>query len=126
LLRLGLAEPLVSVICEVYNANRRRLLLLRGSLGISAPSYRDLSWRLEMELARRNQQAVAAPRYLLRLDLINNAQRAQGCVEGGIGIGGSVHLQAGLPAMRLLEAELQIAMDEVNNVHCQRIHRYIA
>jgi hypothetical protein len=75
-----------------------------------------------MELGRRNTQAVALPVYLLRLDLANNAH-AQRTQTHGIG---SLHLQAGLPAMRLLEAELQRAVDEGNNVHSHRFNRYIS
>lgn len=33
--------------------NRRRILSLKGSLGVSAFSYQNLSWRLEVEVTTK-------------------------------------------------------------------------
>ena len=38
----------------------------------------------------------------------------------------SVHLQADYAHMKLLQTELQRALDEMSGVHCQRISRYIS
>lgn len=84
---------------------------------------------------------TSEPRYLLRVDLINKAAAAAGTGAGstteGIAERGvdtykvtekyrSCHLQADHATMKLLEQELQRAVDEVNSVHCQRISRYMS
>ncbi len=79
---------------------------------------------------------ISEPRYLLRVDLVNKAA-AEGA--GTLGEGKedthsiydkekyrSHHLQADHATMKLLEQELQRAVDEVNSVHCQRISRYMS
>ena len=50
LLQLGLSEAIVSAFCEVFHGNRRRILALKGALGVSAFSYHNLSWRLDVEV----------------------------------------------------------------------------
>jgi len=83
------------------------------------------------------------PRYLLRLDLVdyscckdvdayavpagensNNSSRGEG-VSQQLAMQNH-HLQADYATMKLLQNELQKALDEMNSVHCQRISRYIS
>ena len=115
---------------------------------MSAFSYLNLSWRLEVEvlnrgtlslslfifytccccllqLAKRSMQVVSEPRYLLRLDLANNSAGPAEITAGAVKHQ-SHHLQADHASMKLLEQELQRAVDEVNSVHCQRINRYMS
>lgn len=95
------------------------------------------------QLAKRSLQVTSEPRYLLRVDLVNKAaegsQERAGTLEerrdekhsSSSGSKGgekyrSHHLQADHATMKLLEQELQRAVDEVNSVHCQRISRYMS
>ncbi len=85
---------------------------------------------------------TSEPRYLLRVDLVNKAaaEGAGTLAEGKEDTHSdndndngkakekyrSHHLQADHATMKLLEQELQRAVDEVNSVHCQRISRYMS
>lgn len=66
---------------------------------------------------------MSDPKYLLRLDLVNNA--ASDLHSRG-DRNRSYHLQADHANMKLLELELQRAVDEANSVHAQRINRYLS
>lgn len=130
LLQLGVPLSVAEVFCEVFYSNRRLFLKLKGCLGVSEFSYYNLSWRLDVELAKRNLSVTSDPKYLLRLDLINHA--ADTAVVNRDDTAQpikpeyhSVLLQADYANMKLLQSELQRALDEMNNVHCQRISRYI-
>lgn len=37
----------------------------------NCPSYYDLTWRLDVELARRNARDICEPIYMIKLDLVN-------------------------------------------------------
>jgi hypothetical protein len=85
------------------------------------------------QLAKRNMHVMSEPKYLVRLDLVNNAIAAdegsstsRSAVIASANKYQSYHLQADHAAMKLLEQELQRAVDEVNSVHCQRINRYLS
>mmetsp|Transcript_28131 Transcript_28131/g.47311 ORF Transcript_28131/g.47311 Transcript_28131/m.47311 type:complete len:242 (-) Transcript_28131:30-755(-) len=146
LIQLGLSEEVIFAVCQVYYGNKRRMLLLRGSLGISALSYQNLVWRLDVELARRNSHVLSNPKYLLRLDLVNHSISPPNITTSSTGNNNndndnnnsnsissdssgryvSHHLQCDFGNLKLLETELQRAVDEVNHVHSQRICRYIS
>jgi hypothetical protein len=82
-------------------------------------------------LSKRSLHATSEPKYLLRLDLVNNAFSAEEDTQHSSSAAGdrkyrSFHLQSDHANMKLLEQELQRAVDEANNVHCQRINRYLS
>eukprot|EP01034_Spumella_vulgaris_P022772 gene22772-28934_t len=60
------------------------------------------------------------PKFLLRLDLVNNAD------PNDLTRSASHHLEADYSGMKLLQSELGRAVEEFNSTHCQRINRYIA
>jgi hypothetical protein len=69
LLKLGLPEGFIDSFCTFYKINKRRFMVLKDSLSLSAPRYRDLSWRLDMEIGRRSIANITEPTYMVRLDL---------------------------------------------------------
>lgn len=90
------------------------------------------------QLARRSIRALNEPRYLLRLDLVDHScsiDRDASTASAGdnkkaapqqLAMQKSHHLQADYATMKMLQNELQKALDEMNSVHCQRISRYIS
>ena len=90
------------------------------------------------QLARRSIRALNEPRYLLRLDLVDHScsiDRDSSAASAGdnkkaapqqLAMQKSHHLQADYATMKMLQNELQKALDEMNSVHCQRISRYIS
>jgi hypothetical protein len=85
-------------------------------------------------------EVMSEPKYMLRLDLVNNATATAGGSDASssspsaaactAGVTAkqlvSYHLQADHANMKQLEAELQRAVDEVGSVHGQRIIRYMS
>lgn len=72
---------------------------------------------------------MSEPKYLLRLDLADGAASSvpsSASVSASAGSVHSCHLQADHATMKLLEQELQRAVDEINSVHVQRINRYMS
>ncbi len=85
-------------------------------------SYGNLSWRLDVILAQRSLLSTTEPTYQVKLDLINhhtqsNDQQKQQETH---------HLQCNYANLKLLQTELQRAIDEHAGVHSQRISRYIS
>lgn len=82
------------------------------------------------QLSKRSLHVTSNPRYLLRLDLVNNTCAAATEVDSRLldtdTTFKSIHLQADHANMKRLECELQRAVDEANTVHCQRINRYLS
>jgi uncharacterized protein YjbK len=64
LMHLGLKEELATAFCLVFHSLRRRIALMKGSLGISSYSYCNLSWRLEVEVGK-NEHGSASIAYFL-------------------------------------------------------------
>jgi len=80
--------------------------------------YKDLSWRLDTELARRNISSKTEPKYMLRLDVYDGGSEDKPRVK-------SMHLQADFANMKRLQTELQRALAELGAPHAQRLTRYI-
>jgi hypothetical protein len=110
--QMGMDGRLAEEFSKCYQVNRRSLNAVKGSLSISSQRYKDMTWRLDVELARRNVAQMQEPKYQIRLDL------SGGEVD-------SLHLQADYANMKKMQQELQMAIDEQSNTHCQRLARYI-
>jgi hypothetical protein len=60
---------------------------------------------------------------MIRLDLVNNSALEQsGSLDDK---SKSFHLESDYANMKLLQIELQKAVDEYSSVHCQRLNKYI-
>ena len=47
---VNISETFAAVFARLFFENRRRLAALKGSLSVAATRYKDLSWRLDMEV----------------------------------------------------------------------------
>jgi COMM domain containing 2 len=118
--QVGMREVIVPVFSKCFADNKRRLHALKGPLGLDTWSYHSLAWRLEVEVAKRSLHVTTQPSFQIRLDLVNNAttvntKRFQ-----------SHNLQCDFANLKMLQSELQRAVDEHTGVHSQRISRYIS
>jgi hypothetical protein len=113
--QLKFPEVLIDIFMKVYKENKTRIANLKGSLALSNQRYKDLTWRLDVELARRNMHVVTEPKFMLRLDVTKQDTRLEE----------SYHLQADYANMKRLNTELSRALKEAETVHCQRLSRYI-
>ncbi|RYH31672.1 hypothetical protein EON65_02160 [archaeon] len=71
-------------------------------------------------MGRRSLLSIMEPMFQLRLDLANNAAVQSERSER------SHHIQADYANLKLLQTELQRAVDEYAGVHNQRVSRYIS
>lgn len=78
LMKLGLPENFVSSFMTFYRINKRRFTVLKDSLALSAPRYRDMAWRLDMDIGRRSIANIADPTFMLRLDLAGVSEGTDG------------------------------------------------
>jgi len=79
LLKVGLPEDFVSPFCKFFRDHRLRLVALKKTLNIHVPQYKDLAWRLDVELARRNLKVMTEPKFMIRLDL-NTSTASSSCL----------------------------------------------
>mmetsp|Transcript_15412 Transcript_15412/g.23245 ORF Transcript_15412/g.23245 Transcript_15412/m.23245 type:complete len:212 (-) Transcript_15412:103-738(-) len=118
--QVGVPSELADKFSTCYRNNKRSLGALKSVLDISHPRFTNLSWRVDMELARRNLSVTTTPKFQLRLDLQlpTGSETESRSIE-------SMHLQSDYANMKRLQKELQLAVDELGSTHCQRITRYI-
>lgn len=100
-------------------------------------AYFNISWRLDiavsvynystvyeilntlvLQLARRNMNSITKPKFAILLELKERKDDGDDVFE-------SLHLQADFANMKMIQQELQKAIDEYNGVHCQRMRKYI-
>lgn len=95
---------------------------IKGALDIAHQRFEHLSWRLDMELARRNVQGMTEPKFQLRLDVRTPQSSSSSSSSSTIE---SIHLQSDYANLKRVQDELQLAVSEHSSTHCQRIARYI-
>lgn len=110
-----------SILYQVFRDSRQRLKALKGPLGIDTLSYKDFHWRLDIELSKRSLTQTTEPSYQIRLDLENTTISHDDPSRTKV-----YHLQTDYANLKLLQQELQRAIDENAGVHSQRISRYIS
>ena len=129
-----LSHSQLSAFLQVFTLRRTRLTGLKSSLGLPCPSYKHLSWRLDVELARRNDLSRMQPEYLLSLEVedrslgsVFSTSMSQGsAAQPTSSRTRSYRLKASYTAMTAVLSALQAAVDEMKGVHCQRLQRYLS
>ena len=125
----GLPANMIEVITTSFQKNNARFQSIKSNLIFSSNKYIDLTWRLDMELARRNSTIVTEPKFQLRLDVeeanSNNNDQVTSSFTSSNGIK-SYHLQADYANLKRLQVELQKAISEVEGTHTLRIQKYLS
>ena len=65
----NLSSELVETFSLVYKEHKRKFVELKNMLAISHRKYNNLTWRLDVELARRSMHVMTEPKYMIRLDI---------------------------------------------------------
>jgi len=65
----NLSSELVETFSLVYKEHKRKFVELKNRLAISHRKYNNLTWRLDVELARRSMHVMTEPKYMIRLDI---------------------------------------------------------
>jgi hypothetical protein len=58
-------------LLQIAEDNKWKIAQFENEFSLN-PNYYDLTWRLDVEVARRNARNVLDPRYMLRLDLLSS------------------------------------------------------
>jgi hypothetical protein len=120
LAQTGLSGELVEALSKSFKRNQPKFATVKNALSVSKRRYVDMSWRLDMELARRTMTVMTDPKYLIRLD-VNEPIAGSSAYELK-----SYHLQADYANMKRMQTELQRAVDDLNGTHSSRMMRYIS
>ncbi|KAI9984149.1 hypothetical protein PInf_005442 [Phytophthora infestans] len=117
---MTLPEQHIDVLVQLYSAhgNDIRECVSREN-GTSVPRYRNLEWRIDVELGTRFHRNKPKPIVTLRLD---TATQANSTTMPQVH---STRLRVDYDGLKLMQRQLETALKEVDSVHCSRIQRYM-
>ncbi|ETI42547.1 hypothetical protein F441_12346 [Phytophthora nicotianae CJ01A1] len=117
---MTLPEHHVEVLTQLYGAHGTdiRECVSRDN-GISVPHYRNLEWRIDLELGTRFHRNKPKPIVTLSLDTATQANSST------VPQTQSTCLRVDYDGLKLMQRQLEIALKEADSVHCSRIQRYM-
>ena len=116
----GIISPLLEALTEAFRENQLKFTSIKKRLLVSHRRYVNLTWRIDVEVARRNMNKVVEPRYLLRVDVDESTlPSSKASVR-------SYNLQADYANLKKMQLELQRAVDEQGGAHSQRVQKYLS
>nr|XP_009664219.1 PREDICTED: COMM domain-containing protein 2 [Struthio camelus australis] len=108
---LGFSDELNKLLLQLYLDNRKEIRSILSELAPKLPSYHNLEWRLDVQLASRSLRQQIKPAVTLKLHLNQNGdQTAQ-------------VLQTDPSTLLHLIQQLERALGEMKTNHCRRIVR---
>ncbi|XP_029818165.1 COMM domain-containing protein 2, partial [Manacus vitellinus] len=108
---LGFSDELNKSLLQLYLDNRKEIRSILGELAPRLPSYHNLEWRLDVQLASRSLRQQIKPAVTMKLYLNQNEdQTAQ-------------VLQTDPATLLHLIQQLEQALGEMKTNHCRRIVR---
>nr|XP_044988066.1 COMM domain-containing protein 2-like [Jaculus jaculus] len=109
---LGFSEELNNLLLQLYSDNRKEIRAILSELAPDLPSYHNLEWRLDVQLASRSLQQQVRPSVTMKLHLTQNGDRDTRVLQTD-------------PATLLhLAQQLERALEEMTS-HCGRVVRNI-
>ena len=113
---LDLPANSIGVVSKFYIENRLPIRKSVTSSGIQLHAYKNVDWRLQMELSRRMAHSTMRPTFLLKLDTTGVGESASEV---------SHILEADLSTITMMKEQLRAAVKENESVHIQRLYRYV-
>ncbi|XP_030910800.1 COMM domain-containing protein 2 isoform X2 [Melopsittacus undulatus] len=108
---LGFSDELNKLLLQLYLDNRKEIRNVLGELAPRLPSYHNLEWRLDVQLASRSLRQQIKPAVTVKLHLNENGDE-------------TAHVLQTDPSTLLhLIQELEQALGEMKTNHCRRIVR---
>ena len=124
LLDLALPAAQLGALLAWYDANAADVRAVAeqsvvAHVATSREHYRDLKWRLDVEIGRRTaRKGLANPTFLLEL-------KTHGGATGGAAAENTHLLQADYANLKMLQQELKRALAEAKSTHSARVQRYL-
>uniref|UniRef100_A0A8C5P4A6 COMM domain containing 2 n=2 Tax=Jaculus jaculus TaxID=51337 RepID=A0A8C5P4A6_JACJA len=110
---LGFSEELNNLLLQLYSDNRKEIRAILSELAPELPSYHNLEWRLDVQLASRSLRQQVRPSVTMKLHLTQHGDRDTRVLQTD-------------PATLLhLAQQLERALDEMKTSHCGRVVRNI-
>ena len=113
---LDLPANSIGVLSNFYIDNRLSIRKSVTSSGIQLHAYKNVDWRLQMELSRRMTHSTMRPTFLLKLDTTGVGESASEV---------SHLLEADLSTIAMMKEQLRAAVKENDSIHIQRLYRYV-
>eukprot|EP01052_Picozoa_sp_SAG31_P040214 SAG31_NODE_5771_length_2334_cov_4.524832_1_plen_387_part_00 len=114
---LGFDDAVKAAIAKHYAQNINDLAKINATQQLTTSHYKDLEWRLDVQVASRSARQQVLPTMLLKMH--THREGSQADAED------PVVMQADYANLRHLATELQAAIQESNSHHHRRLSRYI-
>ncbi|KAL3663199.1 hypothetical protein V7S43_011609 [Phytophthora oleae] len=117
---MALPEQHVDVLAQLYEAHAKGIReCVSRETGTSLLHYRNLEWRIDLELGTRFHRNKPKPIVTLRLD---TSTQTSGATVPQLQ---STCLRVDYDGLKMMQQQLETALKEVDSVHCSRIQRYM-
>ena len=117
LAQLEWPDALVSTFLPFFTTHAPDIRSAAVSLEMKFASYRDCEWRLDVQLGSRMAAQQVEPKVLMRLELDTPAEKGERTQMHTVEIDAA--------NLRRMSESLDAALAEADNVHVQRMQRYI-
>ncbi|GMH82884.1 hypothetical protein TrST_g8983 [Triparma strigata] len=105
----ALPDPVADAVTGVYLKNQKLIFENTPSKNSSTREYTDLSWRMDVEIARRSVQNMAEPNWKFNVSTSKEP----------------IEFQCDAAMLDKLKGELELALREEKDTHSQRFQRYM-
>ncbi|POM77649.1 COMM domain containing protein 2 [Phytophthora palmivora] len=117
---MTLSDEHVEVLAQIYEAHSKSIReCVSRETGTSVPHYRNLEWRIDLELGTRFHRNKPKPIVTLRLD---TATQTSSFTVPQVA---STCFRVDYDGLKVIQRQLETALKEVDSVHCSRIQRYM-
>ena len=114
ILTLGFSEKMKNSLKDAYLKNRDQIRKIGKTISVELPNYKNLDWRLDIEIASRSLRGQINPIYLLKME-----------TEGSDGEVQSNLLQTDVVNLKHIVQELENALSESKSGYARRIMRNV-
>eukprot|EP00128_Syssomonas_multiformis_P011791 Colp12_sorted_trinity150504_noHs@2778 len=115
---LGFNEELNRLLYDTYVNNRKEIRNILSAMSMALPSYQDLDWRIDVQLASRSLRNQTVPNIILKLDTKDSGGVIGSKVESTI-------LQTDPAGLAHITSVLEGALGELKSGYTRRIQRNI-
>ncbi|CAI5745226.1 unnamed protein product [Peronospora destructor] len=117
---MSLPEQHVGVLAKFYKAHVKDIReCVSRETGTSISQYRNLEWRIDLELGTRFHHNKPKPIVTLRLDTTTQVS------SSSLPQAQTNCFRVDYDGLKLMQRQLETALMEVDSVHCSRIQRYM-
>jgi len=114
IITLGFTKEGMGLLKDTYLKTREEIRKIASEISVEIPAYKNLEWRLDIEIASRSLRRQVNPTYLFKLE-----------TENGKGESEVQFLQTDVINLKHLVSELENALNESRSGYVRRISRNV-